>query len=111
MRARKKITPETALKHTIRDYLRFRGWLIYHNLAGLGSYPGIPDMTAIKGGRVIQIEAKAPRGVQSDRQKDFEREWVERGGVYILARTLEEVMEGERIHMEADLYNAKTFTR
>ena len=60
------MTAETAEKKAIKDYLRLKGWYVYHNLAGLGCYAGLADLTAIKKGRVLQIEVKAGKGKQSD---------------------------------------------
>ncbi len=78
------MTPETAEKKAIRDYLRIKGYFVYHNLAGIGVYPGIADITAIKDGTVYQIEVKAGRGKQSPAQKEFQRCWEGAGGVYII---------------------------
>lgn len=86
------MTPETAEKNAIKDYLRMKGVFFYHNLAGLGVYPGIPDLTAIKNGSVYQIEVKAKTGRQSERQKEFKRDWEQMGGVYILGG-IDEVMK------------------
>ena len=72
MRRPSKVTPETAIKRSIKSYLNMKGYFFFHNLAGLGCYPGIPDITAMKGGRVYFIEVKSEKGKQSDRQKDFQ---------------------------------------
>ena len=73
MRRLGKVTPETAIKRNIKSYLNMKGYFFFHNLAGLGCYPGIPDITAMKGGRVYFIEVKSEKGKQSDNQKDFQR--------------------------------------
>jgi hypothetical protein len=78
------MTPETAEKRAIKDYLTFKGIFHYHNLAGLGCYPGIADITAIKNGIVYQIEVKASKGRQSELQGQFQASWEAAGGVYIL---------------------------
>lgn len=75
-------TLETAEKKAIKEYLGYTGWFFYHNLAGLGVYPGIPDLTAIKNGKVLQIEIKAGKGVQSEKQEEFMADWVSSGGFY-----------------------------
>lgn len=86
---RGKITPETSEKGAIKDYLRFNGWFVFHNLAGLGVYPGIPDFCAIKNGHVVMIEAKAPKigkkkaGKQSENQAEFQADWELHGGYYV----------------------------
>jgi len=88
----RKITPETSEKQAIKRYLAFKGIFFYHNLAGLGVYPGISDLTAIKDGKVYQIEIKAPNGRQSENQKMFQSLWEENGGNYIIGG-IDEVME------------------
>ena len=73
MKRTSKTTPETAIKRAIKSYLNLKGYFFFHNLAGLGCYPGIPDITAMKNGKVYFIEVKSEKGKQSDRQKDFQR--------------------------------------
>jgi hypothetical protein len=80
----KNLTPETAEKQAIKDYLRIYGCFFYYNLAGMASFKGIPDLTAIdRRGQVWQIEVKTAKGKQSDHQKNFQREWEAQGGKYI----------------------------
>ncbi len=79
-----KSTPETYEKKAIKDYLNLIGAFVYHNLAGLGVYPGVPDLTAIYKGNVYQIEVKTDKGKQSSNQKTFQQRWEESGGTYIL---------------------------
>jgi len=76
-------TPETLEKRSIREYVAFLGGYTYHNLAGLGCYPGLADITAIIKGKVIQIEVKAGKGKQSQNQKNFQDNWEYYGGNYI----------------------------
>jgi len=59
----------------------------------LGSYPGIADLYAVKGGRSIWVEVKTPAGRQSEVQREFQRQVEEHGGVYVLARSVEDVEE------------------
>jgi Holliday junction resolvase len=89
---------ETAIRKQIQDYLRWTGWFVYYNLAGLGSYPGLSDLVAVRGGRVVHIEVKTPKGVQSDKQKRFQRDLEAAGGEYILARSVADVehLAGEK---------------
>ena len=77
------ITPETSEKKLIKDWLNLTGWFVYHNLAGLGVYPGIADLTAIKEGVIVQIEIKTKANKQSDRQREFEGRWKTAGGYYV----------------------------
>lgn len=89
---------ETAIRRQIQDYLRWTGWFVYYNLAGLGSYPGLSDLVAVKDGRVVHIEVKTPKGVQSEKQKRFQRKLEAAGGEYVLARSVADVehLAGEK---------------
>lgn len=98
---KKKVTPETIVKREIRNWLSLMGFFHYHNSAGMGSYPGIPDRTAIKKGVTLQIEIKSPVGVQSPGQKKFEQDLAEAGGHYVLARGYEDI---EKYLKEHDLW-------
>lgn len=82
---------ERDIRKQIQDYLRWTGWFVYYNLAGLGSYPGLSDLVAVKDGRVVHIEVKTPKGRQSDRQKRFQQNLEAAGGEYILARSVADV--------------------
>ena len=82
---------EREIRKQIQDYLRWTGWFVYYNLAGLGSYPGLSDLVAVKDGRVVHIEVKTPKGRQSDRQKRFQQNLEAAGGEYILARSVADV--------------------
>jgi len=90
----KVITEETAEKIAIKQYLGYFGCFFYHNLQGIGSKKGLPDLTAIdRKGQVWQIEVKKPvGGKQSDHQKEFQRAWEEKGGKYICG-CLDDVMK------------------
>jgi hypothetical protein len=54
---------------------------------------GAPDTICVIDGQFVGIEVKAPKGKQNDHQKDFERNLVAAGGKYILAFSLEDVIE------------------
>ena len=82
---------ESDIRRQIQDYLRWTGWFVYYNLQGLGSYPGLSDLVAIKGGQVVHIEVKVPGGRQSEKQKKFQKDLEAAGGEYILARSVEDV--------------------
>jgi len=85
------MTPETAIKKQCRDYLRAKGWFVFHVLQGLGCYPGMSDMIAIKKGRVLFIEIKAPKGRQSKYQQQFEMDISTHGGEYVVARSYQDL--------------------
>ena len=82
---------ETVIQNRIRDFLRMHGWYVMRHQQSLGSLKGMSDLTAIKNGKTIYIEVKTPRGHQSQYQKDFQQEIESHGGIYILARDIEDV--------------------
>ena len=82
---------ETDIRKQIQDYLRWSGWFVYYNLAGLGSNPGLSDLVAVKNGQVIHIEVKTKKGRQSEKQQDFQADLEAAGGRYILARGVDDV--------------------
>ena len=85
-------TEETEHKKAIKKYLTLKGAFFYYNLAGLGVFPGIPDITCIHKGVVYQIEVKAGNGKQNPNQIEFQENWEKCGGVYILGG-IDEVMK------------------
>ena len=82
---------ESDIKKAIKDYLTLTGWFHFHNMAGLASFPGIPDRTAIKNGVTLWIECKSPTGSQTSVQKEFERNIKEQKEHYVLARSVQDV--------------------
>lgn len=89
-----KIT-EKDVREQVKEYLKIKGWFCYYNLAGLGSYPGLSDLVAVKGGRVVHIELKKPTGVQSERQIRFQAELEAAGGEYVLARGIDDLRKAD----------------
>lgn len=89
----KTVTPETALKNQIKQYLSIKGWFHFPVLQGLGAYKGIPDRIAVKNGRALFIEVKAPKGTQSKHQEEFQIRIEEAGFEYILVKSLEDLIE------------------
>jgi hypothetical protein len=94
MRNRPRSTPETALKRAAKDFLRIHGVWSFHVLQGMGAYPGIADRIGIFKGKPLAIEFKAGRGVLSDAQRQFKAEWEREGGLYIEARSIEDLAAG-----------------
>jgi len=83
---------ESDIRKQIRDYLRLRGWLVLYFLQGLGCYPGLSDMAAIKNGKTIWIEIKRPgKSIQSNKQKAFQAQIESHGGQYIIATCIEDL--------------------
>jgi hypothetical protein len=58
--------------------------------------PGSPDILGADRGRPVGIEVKDAKGQQREAQVKFERAWVKAGGLYILARSPEEAIQGLR---------------
>lgn len=59
------------------------------DLAVSGDYAKAGGMS--KFGQIYGIEVKAPKGAQSDFQRAWQAEFEKAGGIYILARSLDEV--------------------
>jgi len=57
----------------------------------MGVVAGIPDLVIIINGRAHGIELKTTKGRVSDVQWDVAELWVQAGGVYALARSVEDV--------------------
>lgn len=87
----KKITPETAVKKEIKNWLNLKGWFHFHILQGLGAYPGIPDRIAIKDGVVLFIEIKSKKGTLSDKQHAMMRDMYDCRAHYVVARGYEDI--------------------
>ena len=60
------------------------------------SVPGAADLTGIGAGRRLELELKAPGGMQSDVQKNFQNMIDKMGGVYIIGDTVEAFTDGLR---------------
>jgi hypothetical protein len=56
-----------------------------------GLQPGAPDLLILWKGRVIGLELKTGKGRLSPQQMVFSMRWTTAGGVYAVARSLEEV--------------------
>jgi hypothetical protein len=52
---------------------------------------GMPDILALKEGILYGIEVKTARGKQTKEQKEWAKKIEDNGGVYILARSWEDV--------------------
>lgn len=98
--------PEARVQQQILSYLRLNR--IFHWRSNTGravmvtngrkrfvsfGILGQPDILACVRGRFVGIECKAPKGIQSPHQKIFQQKLEEAGGVYVLARSVEDVKE------------------
>ena len=95
---------ESQIQKTILDYLRYRKVFCWkQNTVGIykqstGSYipsqsVGAPDIFAVKNGKVFGIEVKTKTGKQSDNQKNFQQDFEKAGGIYLVARSIEDVQK------------------
>lgn len=86
--------PEAEIKKKIKDYLKEIGAFWSAIKGGAHSKPGDPDLVVCYKGKFIGIEAKTQTGVQSPMQKLREQQIKDAGGIYILARSVDDVKEG-----------------
>ena len=87
------MTPEGEIKRKIREWLSVHS-IYYANVAGGAfSKPGDPDIIADVDGRFLAIEAKTKTGRQRPEQVLCEKKVTESGGLYIIARSVEDVVE------------------
>lgn len=75
----------------VRDYLRIQGWFVVRIHQTLGCRRGMPDLIAVKQGRVLWIECKSPLGQQSMHQMRFQADLEAHGGEYVLVRSVEDL--------------------
>jgi len=83
---------EGNIKNGVRNILRFERWYVINNFQGLGCYPGMSDLTAVKDGKVLFIEIKTETGKLSDNQLVFQKEIESRGGNYLVIRSVEQII-------------------
>jgi hypothetical protein len=93
---------ESEIQKQILDYLALKRIFHYRNNSGafvdsqkhfyrFGAV-GSPDIVCVVNGQYVGIEVKAPKGRQSDHQKEFQKQLETAGGRYILAYSLEDVL-------------------
>ncbi len=94
---------EGPTQKAILDYLALKRVFHYRNNSGgftdankhfyrFGA-TGSPDIICVIKGQFVGIEVKAPKGKQSEHQKKFEQNVIAAGGRYILARSLDDIIE------------------
>lgn len=89
-----------------RKYGADKRMMLWRQNTGVGEYtdstgqkrkvrfglPGQADLSGLlKGGIRLEIEVKTAKGTQSQKQKWFQKRIKELGGIYILARCIEDV--------------------
>ena len=88
--AKPKIT-ESDIQRQIREYMQYHGWFVIKIHQSLGSYKGIADLYALRDGKHVWIEVKTPKGRLSEHQERFREDVGRHGGVYMVARSIEDV--------------------
>ena len=86
-----KKQPESIILQAVRNALVLDGYVVTRHQQGLGSRKGFPDLTALKDGKTLYVEIKTATGKQSPYQVEFQRVCEAHGGVYILARSVEDI--------------------
>ena len=96
---------ESAVLRTCLDYLRIRGHLVSRINNGAfetrrGGFvhctdtPGIPDIMGITiDGKALAVECKSEKGRLSKSQEIYRAAFVARGGLYVLARGIDDLTE------------------
>src|ERR1700721_165734 len=93
---------ESDVQRQILDYLTLRGIFHYRNNSGafvdsqkhfyrFGAL-GSPDIICVINGQYVGIEVKAPKGKQSEHQKEFQKQLEAAGGRYLLVYSLDDVI-------------------
>lgn len=97
-------TPEGKIQKEILDHLtkqrvfhwRQNNGAVYDKRLGMyrshAGMKGVPDIICVIDGKFVGIEVKTPRGKQSPDQVFFQKRLEANGGVYILARSLADVV-------------------
>src|ERR1700691_3864750 len=64
---------------------------------------GSSDIIAVVNGRYIAVEVKDAKGKQNENQKDFQQRLESAGGLYIVARRLEDVEQIAKMAKAAEV--------
>jgi len=90
----KKPTAEKVTQTQCIEYLKLKKFYVIRNQQGMGSHKGLSDVTAISpNGDVYWIEFKAPKGVLSEYQEDFQAELNARYQYYWVIKSLDELLD------------------
>lgn len=87
----KKTQPETFIRRSVKEMLELDGWDVTYHQQGPLCRKGFPDLTALKNGKTLYIEIKTPTGRQSAYQVEFQRICEAHGGIYVLARSVDDI--------------------
>jgi hypothetical protein len=94
---------ERDVKKLVKQWLNLHG-ILFHDVPNQGTYnakrdrymsfkgtAGAPDLVACVKGLYVGIELKAPGRTQSLYQKDFQQRIEKAGGIYLIARGVEDL--------------------
>ena len=94
---------EKEIQKVISEYLTLKRIFFYRNNSGAfrseggGFYrfgaTGSPDIVAVIRGKYIGIEVKTERGILSPGQKQFKENLEKAGGIYLVVRSLNELLD------------------
>ena len=83
---------ERSVRSGITQYLTRKGIPWFPIPASVYGRRGAPDLVAcLMGGRFMGIEVKAPNGKSSKLQLHWKRKIEQKGGVYLIARSVNDV--------------------
>jgi hypothetical protein len=99
------MTKESAVLRSCEEYLELRRHLVHRVNCGavktkdgkfirFSDKPGWADLSGITfDGKPLAVECKSEKGRLSRHQEIFRAAWIARGGVYVLARSVEDLQE------------------
>jgi len=88
----RRTTKESSLKRAAKDFLAYRQIKTWAIGASAFHSRGLPDRIGVFKGRPLAIEFKSPKGKLSPEQKEFREAWEGVGGIYIEARSIEDLV-------------------
>ena len=65
----KSTQTEAQFQEAVMHMARLRKWLVYHTHDSRRSAPGFPDLTMVRGGRIVFAELKVAKSNPTDSQK------------------------------------------
>lgn len=105
----KKPNEKQILNAILREFGTHRGMRLWRQNTGVARFdrrtvafgiPGQADLTGIlPGGIRLEIEAKGPNGRQTEDQRNFAHMIERFGGIYVLARSVQDVREAIGSHL------------
>jgi hypothetical protein len=103
MKTRRASPSEAAIQKGVLNYLKLRQiphWRM--NVIGVplqdgtfrpNSMAGFADILAMFQGTAVALEVKTDKGRQTEKQKEFQKEFERGGGIYHVVRNVEQVHE------------------